>query len=232
MGSFSTATAAVFCSIFDFYRKSTKIWRFSPLTQYYYLLLVLSSVQYYCSVLQCFFLKFHFLPLQAYVYLFGPKRKWTLIGESANGKCLVKKVLFFVNSPFSGHCLTCFAQKDYSHRRLLFFPDCFTRDKNARNSFSKEFYKKRFWNSCFPVKFAKFLGTPFLTEPPRWLLLRATNFVSVFRLCTIQNTSNPLAKAHLRTHFLQSGSQWLLSNVSYFFEKGKIRINFSYLLWP
>ena len=31
--------------------------------------------------------------------------------------------------------------------------------------------KKRLWHRCFPVNFAKFLKTPFLTEPLRWLLL-------------------------------------------------------------
>ena len=32
-------------------------------------------------------------------------------------------------------------------------------------------FKKRFWHKCFPVNFAKFLRTPFLTEHLRWLLL-------------------------------------------------------------
>ena len=31
--------------------------------------------------------------------------------------------------------------------------------------------KKRPQNSCFPVKFAKFLRITFFTEHPRWLLL-------------------------------------------------------------
>ena len=42
------------------------------------------------------------------------------MGESANGRCSVKKEFFFGTSPCSGHWLTCFAQKGYSHRRLLF----------------------------------------------------------------------------------------------------------------
>ena len=66
--------------------------------------------------------------------------------------------------------------------------------------------KKRLWHRCFPVKFAKFPRTTFLTEHLQWLLLRAPNFVSVPRLCTIQNTSNSLAKAHLRILFLQNSS--------------------------
>ena len=32
-------------------------------------------------------------------------------------------------------------------------------------------FKKRLWHSCFPVNFAKFLRTPFLTGHLRWLLL-------------------------------------------------------------
>ena len=31
--------------------------------------------------------------------------------------------------------------------------------------------KKRIWQSCFPMTFAKFLRTPFITEHLRWLLL-------------------------------------------------------------
>ena len=31
--------------------------------------------------------------------------------------------------------------------------------------------KKKLWHRCFPVNFAKFLRTPFLTEHLRWLLL-------------------------------------------------------------
>ena len=77
--------------------------------------------------------------------------------------------------------------------------------------------KKKLWYICFPVKFVKFLRRPFLTEHLQWLILRAPNFVSVLWLCTIQNTSNSLAKAHIRTPFLQNSSHWLLSNVSYLF---------------
>ena len=32
--------------------------------------------------------------------------------------------------------------------------------------------KKRLWHSCFPVNFAKFLRTSFLTEHLWWLLLK------------------------------------------------------------
>ena len=33
------------------------------------------------------------------------------------------------------------------------------------------FLIKRLWHRCFPMNFAKFLRTPFLTEHLRWLLL-------------------------------------------------------------
>ena len=33
------------------------------------------------------------------------------------------------------------------------------------------FFKKRLWNRCFPVNFAKFLKTPFLQNTSGWLLL-------------------------------------------------------------
>ena len=42
--------------------------------------------------------------------------------------------------------------------------------------------KKRLWHKCFPVNFTKFLGTPFLTEHLRWLLLKKTfhkNFIII-----------------------------------------------------
>ena len=35
--------------------------------------------------------------------------------------------------------------------------------------------KKRLWYRCFPVNFAKFLRTPFVTKNLRWLLLRIIN---------------------------------------------------------
>ena len=32
--------------------------------------------------------------------------------------------------------------------------------------------KKSLWHGCFPLNFAKFLRTPFVTEHLRWLLLK------------------------------------------------------------
>ena len=39
-----------------------------------------------------------------------------------------------------------------------------------------DFVKKRLWHKYFPVKFAKFLRTPFFTEHFRWLLLNFNRF--------------------------------------------------------
>ena len=41
----------------------------------------------------------------------------------------------------------------------------------ARDSFLT-LLKESLWHSCFPVNFAKFLRTPFLTEHLWWLLLK------------------------------------------------------------
>ena len=41
----------------------------------------------------------------------------------------------------------------------------------ARVSFQINFIKKRLWHRLFPVNFAKFIRTPFLTEHLRWQLL-------------------------------------------------------------
>ena len=79
--------------------------------------------------------------------------------------------------------------------------------------------KKRLWHRCFPVTFAKFLRTPFLTEHLRWLLLKAPNFISVARFCAVQNTSNYLEKAHLRKPFLQNSGCFQMSVT--FLKKGK-----------
>ena len=40
--------------------------------------------------------------------------------------------------------------------------------------------KKKFWHKCFPVNFAKFLRTPFVTEQLWWLLLTIVNISDVF----------------------------------------------------
>ena len=44
---------------------------------------------------------------------------------------------------------------------------------------SQNLLKKRLCHSCFPVNFAKFLITPFLTEHVQWLLLTFLQTFSV-----------------------------------------------------
>ena len=47
----------------------------------------------------------------------------------------------------------------------------FTGKHLCQSLFFNNFIKKRLWDRCFPMNFAKFLKTPFLTEHLRWLLL-------------------------------------------------------------
>ena len=53
-----------------------------------------------------------------------------------------------------------------------------------QGSRSATLLKKRLWHRCFPMNFAKFLRTPFITEHLRWLLLenRKTNELYRFRV--------------------------------------------------
>ena len=46
------------------------------------------------------------------------------------------------------------------------------------------FLKKRLWHRCFPVNFAKFLRTSFLTKHPRWLLLAFQSESTLFSFKT------------------------------------------------
>ena len=127
--------------------------------------------------------------------------------ETAAQRCSVKKVFLEIsqNSPEN----TC-------ARVSILIKSC--RPETLRPT---TLLKKRLWHRCLPVKFAKFLRIPFFTKTLRWLLLRARNFASVPRPCTIQNTSNSLAKAHLKTPFK---CQLL------FLKKGKTEtISFSYV---
>ena len=53
--------------------------------------------------------------------------------------------------------------------------------------------KKRFWYRRFPVSFAKFLRTPFLTEHLRWPLL-ATEVSFPLSYKTLKQTKNKTKK--------------------------------------
>ena len=52
--------------------------------------------------------------------------------------------------------------------------------------------KKRLWHKCFPVNFAKFLRTPFLTEHFQWLLLQITNIPFQLPYLTFNNHKKKL----------------------------------------
>ena len=78
--------------------------------------------------------------------LFSPSR-------SSHRKCSVRKDLLRNFARLTGKHLC----------QSLFFTEVGLR--------SATLLKKRLWHKCFPVNFAKFLRTPFLTEHLRWLLL-------------------------------------------------------------
>ena len=61
------------------------------------------------------------------------------MGESAYGRCSVKKVFFFCHVSMFWTLVDLFCTKRLFSQETAFFPDYFTRDKNGRNSFSKEF---------------------------------------------------------------------------------------------
>ena len=46
------------------------------------------------------------------------------------------------------------------------------------------FFKKKLWHRCFPVNFAKFRRTPFLTVYLRWLLLLFQILLVIHKLVT------------------------------------------------
>ena len=138
MGPFSTATAAVRystftgraqrCGGFQYWRNTTNCY----------------SCSWFCTILlefsSMFLCKISFSSSSNARLPFSIlKENKALYLESANGRSSVKKMFFFVTSPWCGHWLTCFARKGYSHKRLIFFPDYFTRDENGRSSFSREF---------------------------------------------------------------------------------------------
>ena len=61
----------------------------------------------------------------------------------------------------------------------------------------------------------------------RQIFNRAPNIVSALRLFTIQSISNSQSKTHLSTSFLQSSSQWLLSQMSVIFLERQKQKQFS-----
>ena len=140
MGPFATATASVFVRYSTFTGREQRYGGF----HYWHNTTNCYSCSWFCAILlefsSMFLCKISFssssntrLPFPVL------KENKTLWLESANWKCSVKKMLFFVTSPWCGHWLNSFARNVYSHKRHSFFPDYFTIDENGRNLFSKEF---------------------------------------------------------------------------------------------
>ena len=78
---------------------------------------------------------------------------WILCSEGVAQRCSVEKVFLKIFAKFTGDHLC----------QSLFF----TKVAVFRSA-TLSLLKKRLWYRCFPVNFAKFLRTPFLTERLRW----------------------------------------------------------------
>ena len=121
MGLFSAATAAGFfcystftrialrCECFHYWRNTTNCYLFLVL----YIILLQFSSMFLCKIS-------FFASSDARLPFSILKENKTLCLESANGRCSVKKVSFFVAFSWCGHWLTCLARKGYSHKRLHF----------------------------------------------------------------------------------------------------------------
>ena len=58
--------------------------------------------------------------------------------------------------------------------------------------------KKRLWHKCFPVNFAKFLRTLFLTEHLRWLLLNSITYCTCPNFRRVNPAGNYMFKVNNR----------------------------------
>ena len=127
MGPFSTATAAVFvrystvtgrarrCGGFHYWRNTTNC----------YLFLVLYNI---IRVFFNFFVKFH-------CFLIQTRRA----GRINQWEMFCKKGFIFCHVSIFWTLVDLFCTKRLFSQETAFFPDYFTRGKNGRNSFSKEF---------------------------------------------------------------------------------------------
>ena len=84
--------------------------------------------------------------------------------EAATRRCSVKKGVLKNFAKFTGKhlCSSLFLNKVAGLRPVTLF-------------------KKRLWHRCFPVNFAKFLGTPLLQNTYGWMLLGIELLVSYLR---------------------------------------------------
>ena len=65
------------------------------------------------------------------------------------------------------------------------------------------FLRKRLWHRCFPMNFAKFLRTPFLTEHLRWLLYISGVLKTDKSECCSLQVCKFLMRNPIRDHFLK-----------------------------
>ena len=94
-----------------------------------------------------------------------------LSGQHKNKYCLNFQKIFRVQKLQS---LTTFHNRiiPRSSRPEVFCWKVFLEMKSVLAPQPVSFFKKRLWHRCFPVIFAKFLRTSFLTEHLGWLLLK------------------------------------------------------------
>ena len=88
-----------------------------------------------------------------------------LLSEALIRRCFVKKVFLKNFAKFTGKHLC----------QSLFF-------NKVAGLGPAALLKRRPWDRCFPVNFAKFLRMPFLTEHLRWLLLEKAAIMSVYKI--------------------------------------------------
>ena len=82
--------------------------------------------------------------------------------RSSHQRCFLKKGVLINFAKFTG--------KHLCHS--LFF-------NKVADLRSADLLKKKLWDRCFPVNFAKFIRTPFFTEDLRWLLLSVWNLSKI-----------------------------------------------------
>ena len=87
-------------------------------------ILLSATCSWFCTILlefsSMFLCKISFSPSSNACLPFSVLKEIDANGRISQWETFSKKGIFFAKSPCSGHWLTCFALKGYSHRRLLF----------------------------------------------------------------------------------------------------------------
>ena len=106
-------------------------------------ILLTATCSWFCTILfessSIFLCKISFLLLQTHVYLFQLQKKIDANGRISQWEMFCKKSLLFCHVSIFCTMVDLFCTKRLFLQETAFFPDYFTRDKNGRNSFSKEF---------------------------------------------------------------------------------------------